>query len=218
MLQWPVQIRPAIGVGGRLPRPVLIRRSAVAIGLLVLLVLAKLLVSHLETGPPALTAPSRVVATGLDIGGAPSDQDLEYLAASLRVDGVVNLGGPSVAEQVTAASVHQSYLSLAVPPGAAPTWGQLRVLAGFMRRRTVDGGSVYLHDDVGGGRAVAAADMLLLLRGEAWPAVSRGMTTAELRSLSNGQLLAINQLISGLDPIGPAPVGTPYAAARLDPW
>jgi hypothetical protein len=92
------------------------------------------------------------------------------------------------------------------------------VLVSFMRRHTAGGGSVYLHDDVGGGRVVATADMLLLLRGEAWPAVSRGMTTAELHSLSNGQLLAIEQLISALDPIGRSPVGAPYAAARIDPW
>src|SRR5450759_4549045 len=122
---WPTRVRPAIGTGGRLPRKVLIRRSAVALGLIVLLGLAKLLVSHLETGGDSLSAPSRVVAAGLDIGGAPSDYDLQALAASFRVDGVVNLGTPSVAEQVTAASLHQGYLYLAVAPGGAPTRAQL---------------------------------------------------------------------------------------------
>ena len=53
-----------------------------------------------------------------------------------------------------------------------------------MRRYTAGGDSVYLHDDVGGGRAVTTAAMLLLLRGQSWLAVSAEMTTAELASLS----------------------------------
>jgi hypothetical protein len=220
MLQWPAQVRPAIGQAGRLPRKVAIRRSAVALGLLILLGLAKLVVSHLEDRPDTLSAlpGDRAEAAGLDIGGAPSDSDLQALAASYRVDGIVNLGTPSVAEQAAAASLGQAYLRLAVPPGAGPTWPQLRALAGFLRRHTARGSAVYLHDDAGGGRAVTTADMLLLLRGEAWSKVSRGMTTAQLQSLSDGQLLAINQLVIVLHPAGNPPAGNPYAAARLDPW
>jgi hypothetical protein len=220
MLPWPAQVRPAIGTGGRLPGKVLVRRSAVALGLVLLLGVAKLVVSHLEAGADPLSAlpGGRSVAIGLDIGGAPSDYDLQALAASSRVDGVVNLSGPDIAEQVTAASLHQSYLYLAVAPGEAPTWAQLSALAGFMRRHTTGGAAVYLHDDAGGGRAVATAGMLLLLRGAGWPTVSRRMTIAELRSLSEAQLLAISQLTSALDPVGPTPAGNPYAAARRDPW
>ena len=220
LLQWPAQVCPAVGMGGRLPRKVLIRRSAIALGLIILLGLAKLLVSHRVTGPDSLSAlpGGRSVVAGLDIGGTLSDYELQTLAASFRVDGVVSLGGPSVAEQVTVTSLHQSYLRLAVPPGAAPTCAQLHTLVNFMHSHASGGNAVYLHDDAGGGRAVATSDMLLLLRGAAWSAVAPGMTPGELQSLSVGQLLAINQLISALQPGHHSSPGNPYADARLDPW
>ena len=87
--------------------------------------------------------PIVIVAPGLLMGGAPSDADLQDLAADFRVDGVVNLASPSVAEQATAASLHQAYLYLPVAPDAAPTLAQLRHLARFMRRHTAGGASVY---------------------------------------------------------------------------
>ena len=219
-LRWPAQACPAIGMGGRLPRSALIWRGAIALALVLLLALAKVVVSSHETGPNSLSAlpGGQAVAPGLDIGGTPSDQDLQALADSYQVRGVVNLAGPSVPEQAAAISLGQSYLHLSLAPGAAPAWPQLRRLAAFMRRQTAGGASVYLHDDVGGGRAIVAATMLLLLRGESWAAVSRGWPPGEVQLLSLGQMRAINQLISALSRAHPGRAANPYAAARLGLW
>jgi hypothetical protein len=179
---------------------------------------AKVLVSKgiipVSSPRPAVQA----VARGLFIGAAPGDADLQDLADGYRVDAVVNLDAPSVAEQVTAASLHQAYLYLPLSAGMSPTSAQLRVLAGFMRRYTAGGSWVYLHDDVGGGRAVTTAAMLLLLRGQTWSAASGQMTTADLDSLSGGQWLAIQRLEDALHPAGPHPAGRSGATVRLDPW
>jgi hypothetical protein len=221
VLQLPAQVCPAVGGGGRLSSKILVRRSAIALGLILLLGLTKHVVASREVGPDSLSALAggRSVTVGMDIGGLPTDADLQALASSYRVVGVVNLAGASVAEQVTAVSLHQAYLHLAVAPGAAPTWAQLKQLAGFMYSHTSGGHSVYIHDDVGGGRAVATADMLLLLRGEPWSAVSRSMTDTEHRSLSDGQVRAIQQLISALShPHLPLPPSNPYVNARSEPW
>jgi hypothetical protein len=194
-------------------------RGIVAVTLALLLGVAKLLVS---LGIIQVSSPGPAVQTvvpGLLIGGAPSDSDLRDLAGGgYGVDGVVNLAAPSVAEQVTAASLHQGYLYLGLREGASPTWAQLHVLASFMRRYTAGGGSVYLHDDVGGGRAVTTVAMLLLLRGQTWPAVSAEVTTADLGSLGAGQRLAIRLMEAALHPAGRLSPGNPYAGARLDPW
>jgi hypothetical protein len=180
--------------------------------------MAKVLVSKgiipVSSPRPAVQA----VASGLLIGGTPSDADLQNLADGYRVDAVVNLDAPSVAEQVTATSLHQAYLYLPLSAGMSPTWAQLRVLAGFMRRYTARGGSVYLHDDVGGGRAVTTAAMLLLLRGQTWSAASAEITTPDLDSLSDGQWLAVERLEDALHPAGPHPAGRSGATVRLDPW
>jgi len=96
---------------------------------------------------------------------------------------------------------------------------QLSVLAEFLRSHTSQSRSVYLHDDVGGGRAVATAEMLLLLRGESWSAVSKGAPAAERRSLSANQLLSIQQLIKALSHQGlHSSASNPYAAAQVEPW
>jgi hypothetical protein len=208
-------VNPAIGAGGRLPGRVLVRRSALAFALILLLGLAKILIAD-KVASVAVTPPDRVVTSGLLIGTAPTDTDLQELAAGLQVDGVVNLAAPSVAEQVTAASLHQAYLYLAVPPGAAPTWAQLSRLAGFMRRHTERGAWVYVHDDVSGPRAVTTAAMLLLLRGQTWAAMSAQITGVQ--SLSGHQRLALERLRSALDQAGRSPAGDPYAKARIEPW
>jgi hypothetical protein len=211
-------VSPAIGAGGRLGGRVLALRYALALVVLLLLGLVKILVAQQVVSPATLTPPEHVVTSSLLIGGAPADADLEELAADLKVDGVVDLGVPSVAEQVTAASLHQGYLYLSLAPKMSLTWPQLRELAAFMRRHTVGGTSVYLHDDVGGDRAVTAAAMLLVLRGQALPAVTALMTTAELGSMFDRQQVALRYLNSALHPAGHVPAGNPYAAARLDPW
>ncbi|MGH3185839.1 MAG: hypothetical protein ACRDPY_12360 [Streptosporangiaceae bacterium] len=217
-LSWGKRARPAIGTSGKLPRRVIIGRSAVALALVLLLGAAKLLVSHLVVTPVTLSAPDYVITAGLDIGEAPDDADMQEMATSFRVVAIVNLDSPNVAEQATAASLHQNYLLLPVTPGMAPSLAQLRVMASFMRTNTAHGGSVFVHDDVGGGRAVATAAMLLLLRGEAWPKVTAQLTEADLQALSAGQLVAINQLSSALRRPGSRSPANPYAAARIDRW
>jgi hypothetical protein len=212
---------PVVGGGGRLPRRSLIRRGAVALALALLLIAGKLGVSHGVIKVRTLTPPSRAVAVGLLIGAVPSDNDLRQLASEFKVDGVVNLGASSVAEQVTAASLHLGYLNLPLARETSPSWPDLRELAGFMRTHTAGGAAVYIHDDVGGGRAVVTAAMLLLLRGQAWPAVSAELTPGELGSLCDCQRRAIDRLVLALRPSGTSGrslAHDPYAAARLDPW
>ncbi len=216
--RWPAWMRPALGSGGRLPRRVRTRRSLILVALIVLLGTAKLAVGQgiikvQSDGPSGL-----VVAPGLLIGAPPTDEDLVELAADYRVDGVVNLSAPSVAEQVTAASLHQSYLYLPLASHASPTWSDLRELVAFMRGHTAGGTSVYVYDDVGGGPSVVTAAMLLLLRGQAWPAVSAELTTAELGSMCDCQRRALQELRSALNPAGHALAANPYAGVRLDPW
>jgi hypothetical protein len=209
---------PAVGGGGRLPRSALIWRGAVALTVVLVLACAKLGVSHGVIKVRTLIPPSRVVAAGLLVGAVPSDSDLRQLASGFDVRGVVNLAAPSVAEQVTAASLHLGYLALPVPDQGSPTWPQLRTLAGFMRTYTAGGASVFLHDDAGGGRAVVTAAMLLLLRGQAWPAVAAELTPAGLKALCDCQLRDLRRLRSALGSTGPENRGNPYAAARLERW
>ncbi|MGD0063802.1 MAG: hypothetical protein ABSB76_10210 [Streptosporangiaceae bacterium] len=212
------RVRTAVGAGGRLSGWVLTRRYVLALVLVLLLGVAKILVAQRVVSVDTLVPPEHVVTSGLLIGGTPSDADLVELAADLKVDGVVNLVGPDVAEQVTAASLHQGYLYLPVAPNTAPTWPQLRELAAFMRGHAKGGALVYLHDDVGGGRAATAAEMLLLLDGRGIPAASADMTAAERGSMCDCQRLALQRLSAALHPAGHVPAGDPYAAARLDPW
>lgn len=220
VLSLATNVRPAVGAGGRLPRSVLLKRAAVAVALAVLLVAAKLLVSAATSGRPSLNATGggRTVAAGLDVGSAPADSDLQALAASYHVSGVVNVGDPSVAEQAAAASLHLGYRHLRVPPGGAPTWAQLRALTGFLRHRTGSGAAVYLHGNAGGGRTVVTAAMLLLVRGDSWATVAGKLTTAQLDSLSDRELLAVHQLKAALDGSRRLPANDPYAAARVVRW
>lgn len=214
------RVRPAIGGGGRIPRKALIWQGVIALALVLLLGAAKHLVAAREvgSGPLGELAGGRAAAAGLDFGGEPQDFELEALADSYRVDGVVRLQAPSVAEQATAASLHLGYLLVTVAPGAAPTWPQLETLVSFMRAHAGNGDFVYLHDDVGGGRAVATACMLLLLRGSSWEAVQRDMTAPALSTLSPRQRQAVTQLVSALQSHGRSLAGNPYAKARTDPW
>jgi hypothetical protein len=207
---------PVVGGGGRLPRRALAWRGALALAVITVLIAAKLGVTHGVIKVRTLAPPSRPVTASLLIGPAPSDADLQQMASAFHVDGVVNLAAPSVAEQVTAASLHQGYLSLPLPYQASPTWPQLRELVRFLRRYTARGAAVYLHDDVGGGRAVVTAAMLFLLGGETWPAVEARLTPPALGSLCDCQRRAIDRLRSALH--HQARAGNPYQAARLDPW
>lgn len=127
---------------------------------------------------------------GVYQGAIPSDYDMQSLATYFHVDGIVNLGSPSVAEQVTAASLHEDYLYLPVPAGQPLSWPQLRELTEFVARHDQGADAVYLHDDDGGGRVVSAADMLLLLH---------GMSTAgDQAGLSGAQSAAVAELSADL--------------------
>ena len=206
---------PAVGPGGSLPPRIRRRRIGAALVLLLLLGVAKAEIPRAAAEAYFAAGAGQLVVPGLVVGTVPSDGDLEQLADSDQFGGVVNLGAPSVAEQVTAAALHVAYLRLPVPLGGAPTWRQLQDLVFFMRIHTTKGDSVYLHDDTGDGRAATAAVMLLMLRGE-----SRSGTVAGVGSTGFGtaQRLAIRQLGSALRPgHGPQP-GNPYSAARRDAW
>ena len=217
-LRWRGQTRPAIGTSRKLPRRAIIGRSVAALGLVLLLGAAKVVISHLVVTPLTMSPPDYVIAAGLDIGPVPDDSSMQEMAGYFRVVAVVNLYRPNVAEQVTAASLHQAYLYLPVAPGAAPSLAQLRTLDRFMRANTAGGGSVFVHDDVGGGRAVTTAAMLLLLRGETWPTVMAQLTKADLQTLNAGQLVDRHQLSSALREPGSRSPANPYAAARIDRW
>lgn len=214
------QFRPAIGGGGRLPRKILVWEAVIALVLILLLLGAKHVVASREIGndPLASLPGGRTVVTGMDIGGVPDDIDLEALAASYKVDGLVNLAGPSVAEQVTASSLHLSYLHVPVAPGKAPTRVQLQTLAAFMSKFATHGNYIYLHDDVGGPRAVTAASMLLLLRGTPWRTVQRAVTASQLSTLTSTQSKAIQQLIAALKADGKPVPGNLYSDVRIYPW
>jgi hypothetical protein len=206
---------PAVGPGGSLPPRIRRRRIGAALVLLLLLGVAKAEIPRAAAEAYFAAGAGRLVVPGLVVGAAPSDGDLQQLADSGQLGGVVNLGAPSVAEQVTAAALHVAYLRLPVPLGGAPTWRQLQDLVFFMRIHTTKGDSVYLHDDTGDGRAATAAVMLLMLRGE-----SRHGAVAGVGSTGVGaaQQLAIRQLGSALRPgHGPLP-GSPYSVARRYSW
>ena len=213
-------LRPAVGGGGRLPRKVLVWEGAVALALLILLVLAKHVISAREVGPNQLSAlpGGRTISAGLDIGGTPTDDDAIALASSYRVTGLVNISGASISQQVTAGALHIGYLFVPIPSGRAPTLAQLRDLADFMQTQTGGGSFVYLNNDTGVGSDVITASMLLLLRGESWSSVQHEVTMPELESLSLTQTRAIMQLISALQSDGKPLPGNPYSGARTHPW
>ena len=208
-------LTPAIGPGGSLPHRVRRRRYAAIVVLLLLLGLAKSQIPRAAAEAYLAAGPGTPVVPGLVIGPAPGDGDLQQMAGSARIGGVVNLGSPSVAEQVTAAALHLAYLRIPVPLGGAPTWRQLRVLVVFMRIHTTGGDYVYLHDDTGDGRAATAAVMLLMLRSGSWHGTVTGVGAT---GCGCAQRLAIRQLGSALRPRHGVLPGNPYSAARRDSW
>jgi hypothetical protein len=154
----------------------------------------------------------------LDIGGIPTDDQLEGLAGSYGVDGVINLSAPSVGEQATCAYLKVSYIHAVVATGTAPTLAQLHTLASFMRSHTSGGAYVFLHDEGGGGVAVATASMLLLMKGESWPVVQQDLNSGEIASLTAAQMQAITELTSGLEAQGKSLHGNPYSGVKTDSW
>ena len=214
------QWRSAIGGGGRLPRKLLAREALVVVILAILLLATKHVVAAREVGldPLAALPGGKTIVAGMDIGGVPDDDDLEALSTSYKVDGLINLTGPSVEEQVTASSLHLGYLNLVLAEGTAPTLAQLRTLTSFMSSHAAGGNYVYLHDDDGGDRSVTTATMLLLLKGMSWPAVQQAVSVAELSTLDSGQSAAVSQLRSALSAQGKPVHGNPYSGAKVVSW
>ena len=212
--------RPAIGGGGRQPRKVLRWQAGIALLLVIVLLGLKHFVAGRAVGvnPLAALPGGSQLAAGLDIGGIPTDDQLEGLTSSYGVDGVVNLTAPSVGEQATCAYLKVSYMHVLVATGTAPTPTQLHALASFMRNRTSGDAHVFLHDAGGGGVAVATAGMLLLLKGESWPVVQQDLSPGEISSLTAAQMRAITELTSALQAQGKPLRGNPYSGAETGSW
>jgi hypothetical protein len=206
---------PLIGTVSKLPRRILLWRSAIALVLVFLLALAKLSVSRLAAGADAERQQGQALAAGLILGGPPTDFELEQLMSSVQVRGVINLGTPSIAEQVTADGLHLAYLYLDMPPEGFPARSQLHVLAGFIQKHTLRGDEVYMNDDGSGDLVLTTAAMLMVMRGWSWSSVSAHMTSTQLHSLSTSQVRAIQQLGSaGDEPVSQRDSGRHPSALR----
>lgn len=216
----PAPARSAIGGGGRQPRKVLRWQAAIALLLVILMLGLKHYVASKEQGnnPLAALPGGDQVAAGLDIGGIPTDLQLEGLVGSYGVDGVINLSAPSVGEQAACAFLKVSYIHATVPNGTAPTLAQLRMLASFMRSHTSGGAYVFLHDEAGGGVAVATASMLLLMKGESWPTIQQGLDSGQIASLTAAQMRAMTELTSALQAQNKSLRGNPYSGIETDSW
>jgi hypothetical protein len=188
---------PAIGAVGPLPRRARLVRLGVALGFAVALLAGRFLLNVGATAPlPPLPGAAKVTQDLLR-GGQPDDLDLEMLAEHYRVRAVVNINRPSVEERAVTAAQHQAYLEIPIASDAAPTWPQLATIAEFLERYTRHGQIVYLHDNSGGGPAVATTEMLFLLRGEPLRQVLHS-TGREQRSLSGEQVLDVFELAAAL--------------------
>jgi hypothetical protein len=150
-------------------------------------------------------------------GGQPADYDLLQLRDAYRVRAVVNfrLGGD--AEGDIAAGFGIDYLGLATPAEEAPGVADLTWLVAFVQRHETAGGVVYMHDDVGGGRVISAALMLLMLRGEPLGAALTTLTPAQQRLVTSRQWSAVAALSQALtEHVDPA--ANPYAGVVALRW
>jgi hypothetical protein len=175
-------------------------------------------VGHAEVKDPLGTLPNATeVAPGLLRGGSPDDVGLQALASTLNVDGVINVGGPSVLEKATADFLGEAYLHENVAAGQAPSTTQLQAMADFLRRHTREGQVVYLHDGSDGGRAVVTAGMLLLVRGWSWSAMTKTMATWDWAQLDASQVTALHDVEAVLTAKHP-PADKRYSRLRTVPW
>lgn len=216
----PALARPAIGGGGRQPRKVLRWQAAIALLLIIAMLGLKHFVAGREEGnnPLAALPGGDQLAAGLDIGGIPTDIELQGLAGSYGVDAVINLSAPSVGEQAACSFLKISYMHAVVATDTAPTLAQLDTLAGFMHSHTSDGAYVFLHDEGGGGVAVATSSMLLLMKGESWPVIQQGLNSGQISSLSTAQTQAITELRTALQAPGKSLHGNPYSGVKIGSW
>jgi hypothetical protein len=175
-------------------------------------------VGHAEVKDPLGNLPDAAeVVPGLLRGGSPDDTGLQALSSMLNVDGVINVGGPSVAEQAAANFLGEAYVHENVTAGQAPSTTQLKAMTEFLRRYTRDGKVVYLHDGSDGGRAVVTADMLLLVRGWSWSAMTKTMATGDWAQLNASQVTALRDVEAVLTGKHPR-AHNRYAHLRTVPW
>lgn len=165
---------------------------------------------------PALQGAARV-APGVLRGGQPADFDLLQLRNGYRVRAVVNVRLAGTQEGAVAREFGLDYLALPIPPDAAPSPADLDQLVSFLRSHEQSSDVVYVHDDVGGGRVVSLAAMLLMLRGDPLNSVLATLSADELRHMSAGQWAALYALEAALrDPADPR--GASYRSSRGLRW
>ena len=195
-------------------RPSLFRRFGAGVLIVLALGGAKVAVGHAEVKDPLGNLPDATeVAPGLLRGGSPDDMGLQALAGMLNVDGVINVGGPSVAEHAAAEFLGEAYVHENVKAGQAPSTTQLQAMADFLRRYTRGAKMVYLHDGSDGGRAVVTADMLLLVRGWSWSAMTKTMAAGDWAHLDASQVAALRDVEAALTAEHP-PAGDRYGGAH----
>jgi len=218
---------PGLGPGSWLLRLSLFKRLGVGVLIVVVLAFAKVAVGHAEVQDPlGLLPPATEVAPGLLRGGSPTvtglqgdpiDSGLQALAVSRNVDGIVDVGAPSVSEQAAAGFLDEAYMYESVGAGKAPSVIQLKAMADFLRRYTRGAKVVYLHDSSDGDRVIVTAEMLLLVRGWSWSAMTKTMAAGDWAQLDASQLTALRDVDAALHAKHLLP-DNPYSALRPIPW
>jgi hypothetical protein len=132
-------------------------------------------------------------------GGQPADFDLLQLRNAYRVRAVVTLRlSAADTEGDIAAGFGLGFLPLPIATDEAPTAAGLATLVAFLRRYATGSAVVYIHDDIGGGRAITTGLMLLMLRGESLGAATSTLLPGEERRLSPHQWTALVSLFQAL--------------------
>jgi protein-tyrosine phosphatase len=150
-------------------------------------------------------------------GSQPTDYDLLQLRNGFGVQAVVNLRLSGSQEGEVAAGFGLDYLALPLAHGEVLNAQQLATLVAVIRRHQKESGVVYLHDDIGGGRVLTTAAMLLLLRGQPLDTVLSAFSADELKRLSAVQLSALQTLSRALNGDESEPTRA-YQPARELQW
>jgi hypothetical protein len=212
-------IPPAIGFGPRLTGRVLTRRVLLLVALLGVaagaLGLKAVSRSNEKQLPPLPGVAS--ITPHLVRGGQPSDFDFLQLRDGHNMRAIVNLRLDGETEADVAASFGLDCLSLPVVVGEPPTSADLIQLVPFVRRYSSGDAVVYVHDDDGGGRAITAGLMVLLLMGKSRDEAMSTLTAAEERQLSPNQSRALLALSKALTDPGADPAN-PYREAAVLRW
>ncbi|HTV12904.1 MAG TPA: hypothetical protein VME20_13700 [Acidimicrobiales bacterium] len=208
---------PGLGGGTWLPRASVLRRLAVVPLVVVLLLLAKVVVGHLEQNDSLANLPhASRMAPNLFVGGPPTDAGSLVLANNLDVDGVIDVTGASIAVEASSGFLHQGFLLESVDPGRAPTVAQLRAMVAFVSRYALKDKNVYLYDDTGGGRALVTSAMLVVLRAPSSQGAHGALSQRQWHQLSATQRKAFDQVQAAVT--GEAKLAGPYAPLRSVRW